>query len=51
MKSLRFKISSSKSSTEKTMLESALKEFNNIDSISIDELSCRPRTVTNVGLD
>jgi len=30
---------------------SQFKDINNLDSINIDELSCRPRTVTNVGLD
>jgi len=28
-----------------------MQEVNNIDSINVSELSCRPRTVTNVGLD
>lgn len=48
---MRFKISNTKSQTEKSMLESLIKDLNNLDSIKIDELSCRPRTVTNVGLD
>ena len=48
---MRFKITNTKSKLEKSMLESQGKDLNKIYSIKIEELSCRPRRVTNVGLD
>jgi hypothetical protein len=46
-KDTRFK-SQSKTSTSAT---AQFKAVNDLESLNIDELSCRPRTVTNVGLD